>query len=61
MLRESPAMRYAVVTDTESDPDAVIVALAIRSRATCELLIPRNRYDGTLLLDLIERHGETVH
>lgn len=61
MLRESPAARYAVVTDTESDPDAVIVALAIRGRATCELLIPRNRYDGTLLLDLIERHGETVH
>ncbi len=61
MLRESPTVRYAVVTDTDSDPDAVIVALAIRGRATCELLIPRDRYDGVLLLDLIERHSGTVH
>ena len=61
MLRESPAVRYAVVTDTESDPGAVIVALAIRERATCELLIPRDRYDGVLLLDLIDRHSGTVH
>ena len=61
MLRESPTVRYAVVTDTQSDPDAVIVAFAIRGRATCELLIPRSRYDGALLLDLIERHSGTVH
>ena len=61
MLRESPTVRYAVVTDTKSDADAVIVALAIRGSATCELLIPRDRYDGALLLDLIERHSGTVH
>lgn len=61
MLRESPTVRYAVVTDTESDPDAVILALGIRGRATCELLIPRDRYDGALLLDLIDRHSGTVH
>ena len=61
MLRERPTVRYAVMTGTESDPDAVIVALAIRGRATCELLIPRDRYDGVLLLDLIDRHSGTVH
>ena len=61
VLRDSPTVRYAVVTDTDADPDAVIVALAIRGRATCELLIPRDRYDGVLLLDLIERHCGTVH
>jgi hypothetical protein len=61
MLRERPSVRYAVVTDTQSDPEAVIVALAIRDRATCELSIPRNRYDGVLLLDLIDRHSGTVH
>jgi pyruvate/2-oxoacid:ferredoxin oxidoreductase alpha subunit len=61
MLRESPTARYAVVTDADSDPDAVIVALGIRGRATCELLIPSDRYDGVLLLDLIERHSGTVH
>ncbi len=61
MLRESPTARYAVVTYTESDPYAVFVALAIRGRATCELLVPRDRYDGILLLDLIHRHVGTIH
>ncbi|OGA54971.1 MAG: hypothetical protein A3F74_17500 [Betaproteobacteria bacterium RIFCSPLOWO2_12_FULL_62_58] len=61
MLRENPTARYAIVTETESDPDAVIVTLAIRGRATCELQIPRDRYDGALLLDLIDRHSATVH
>ena len=61
MLGDSPTERYAVVTDSKSDPDAVIVVLAIRGRATCELHIPRDKYDGVLLLDLIERHGGIVH
>jgi len=61
MLAENPEARYALVTDTGADPDAVILTLAIRGRATCELAIPRAKYDGTLLVDLIERHGATVH
>ncbi len=39
----------------------VLKALAIRGKATCEFQIPRDRYDGFLLLDLIERHGGTIH
>lgn len=61
MLNRNPTAKYVVVTDTESDPEVVILVLAIRGRATCELRIPRDRYDGPLLLDLIERHGATVH
>lgn len=61
MLAAQPEARYAVLTDSESDPVAVIVVLAIRGRATCELLMPRDKYDGLLLLDLIERHGATLH
>ncbi len=61
MLAERPEARYALLTDTTADPEAVIVALAIRGRATCELHIPRDRYDPFLLLHLIERHGATVH
>ena len=61
MLAERPDIRYAVLTDTQSDPEAVILALAIRGRATCELRIPRGKYDPFLLLELIERHGSTVH
>lgn len=61
ILAAQPEARYAVLTDSESDPRAVIVVLAIRERATCELRVPRDKYDGLLLLDLIERHGATLH
>jgi hypothetical protein len=61
MLRDNPGTFYAALTDDTSDPDAVILTLAIRGRASCELLIPRDRYDGVLLLDLIEKHSGTVH
>lgn len=50
-----------MLTDTESDPDAVIVAYAIRDKATCELCIPRANYDGLALLALFEKHTATVH
>lgn len=61
MLAQHPTTRYAVITDTESEPGVVILALAVRDVATCELRIPRDKYDGVLLLDLIERCGATVH
>ena len=61
MLTQHPGARYAVVTDSESEADAVILALAVRGRATCEFRIPRDRYDGVLLLELIDRHSATVH
>jgi hypothetical protein len=61
MLTANPGARYALVTDLESDPEAVLLTLAIRGRASCELRIPRDRYDPFLLLAQIERHGSTVH
>lgn len=61
MLEANPGARYALITDDRADPETVVVALAIRGRATCELRIPREKYDGTLLLDLIEKHGGAVH
>jgi len=61
MLAERPGTRYAVLTDTEADSEAVIVALAIRDVATCEPRIPRQKYDPFLLLELVERHGGTIH
>ena len=60
MLRDSPTIRYAAVTDTGSDPDAVIVALAIRGRASCELLVPRAKWDGVLFLDLLDKHCHAI-
>jgi len=61
MLAERPELRWAVITDTQADLDAVILTLAIRGRATCELAIPKEKYAPFLLLDLIEKHGVTIH
>lgn len=67
MLAERPDTRYALITDDRTDPEAVILAMAIRgampggSTVTCELHVPRAKYDPFLLLDLIDRHGGTVH
>ena len=60
MLAVRPGIRYAVLTDTEAEPDAVILALAIRGKATCELRIPPDRYAPFLLLELLDKHGATL-
>ena len=61
MLRESPTVRYAAVTDANSDPDAVILTLAIRGRASCELRIPRQKWNGVLFLEMLEKHCGAIH
>ena len=58
MLADNPALRLAVVCDGYRDP--VPVALAIRDKGTCEVLIPAARFDPFALLDLVERHA-TIH
>lgn len=61
MLADRQSVRYAVLTDTRADPEAVLLTLAIRGVGTCELRIPREKHDPFRLLDLIDRHGATVH
>ena len=61
LLRAHPSVTYAVLTDTESDPEAVLLTLVIRGKATCELRVPKTKYDPFLFLDLLDRHGGTVH
>jgi len=39
----------------------VQLTLTIRNLATVELLIPTEKWDGPPFLDLLERHGRTVH
>lgn len=55
MLEERPEIQRAFVTDTESDRHSVILTLGIRNAGTCELLIPKHKYDGFMLLELIEK------
>ena len=61
MLRASPTVKYAAITDDQADANAVIVTLAIRGRATCELNIPREKWDGVLFLELLEQHCTMLH
>ena len=57
-LADNPALRLAVVCDGQGDP--VPVAVAIRGKGTCEVLIPAARFDPFALLELVERHA-TIH
>jgi hypothetical protein len=54
MLEKSPRLRYALVSDTEAEGDDVILTLAIRELGTCELAIPKAKYDALKVLRMIE-------
>jgi len=62
ILEAAPDTQRAIYTDTDSDPNSVILTVAVRScQQTCEMLIPKAKYDPWKLLELIERHGQTTH
>jgi hypothetical protein len=63
LLAREPRATSAVTTDTDTEPDSVIVALALRGKSTCELRIPTAKYDGLALLQLVEqqRVGSTTN
>ena len=55
MLAQEPGLQIALMNDHESKPDAVILAFAMRGKATCELRIRRDRYDAFAVLELLEQ------
>ncbi len=60
MLANEPGITYALTSDTEAEPDAVIITLTMRDKAICELKIPKDRYDGLAMLQMIEKQtGES--
>lgn len=61
LLVAVPDAAYMTFTDSHSDPDSVILSLAIRGKATGEILIPRDRFDEFDLLDMVGRHFGTKH
>lgn len=60
ILAEHPDTRYAVLVD-DPDTDPLLLTLAIRGQATCELAIPAAKFDPFELLAILDRHGATVH
>lgn len=47
---------YVVKAHDGINRAAVILSVAIRGKATCELRIPKSRYDAFALMELIEKH-----
>jgi len=61
MLEENPNKQRAVYADTESDQKYVILTIAVRHLATCEMLIPKARYNPFRLIELIDQNGSCIH
>ncbi len=62
MLKENPDTQRAIYTDTASDPSNVILTIAVRHAAICEMLIDKSKYDPWQLLALTEQLGvQNVH
>ena len=55
MLAENPNIQRAFVTDTKCDSNSVILTFAIRDQYTFEMMIPREKYDAFLLLELMDK------
>lgn len=55
MLEKNPETRHAFLTDTQADPNNCIVTIAVRGQYSFELEIPKQKYDGFLMLELIEK------
>lgn len=58
MLDEAPDARLAVTTDDSPNP---IATIAIRGLAAFEMEIPREKYDGFTLMELIDKHAEKLN
>lgn len=60
LLDENPSIKRAVLTDTDSDPDNVILTIAVRHIATCEMLLPKADYEPWQLLTLTQTMKASV-
>lgn len=57
MLAADTGLQRAVHADMHSDPDNVILAIAIRDVATFEMKVPKANYDRGQLLTLVDKSG----
>ena len=62
LLAADSKLKRAVHADTDSDPDSVILTVAIRHVATCEMLVPKANFDPWQLLALVDKvEADYVH
>jgi hypothetical protein len=50
-MKSEPDREQVAIFDTDFDDDYVLCTIAIRDVGTCELRIPRDRYDPWLILE----------
>jgi hypothetical protein len=60
-LAAAPDSPRVILTDTHSDPNHVILTIAIRHVAVAELMVKKSRYDPLLLLEMAKRYGKHVN
>jgi hypothetical protein len=58
MLDDAPTARLAVITDDGSHN--TIATIAIRGLAAFEMEIPREKYDGFAMMELIDKHTRQI-
>jgi hypothetical protein len=57
MLDVDPMLKRVVHVDVDADRDNAILTIAIRHIATCEMLVPKERFDAWQLLALVDEMG----
>jgi len=55
MAEDDQAREFYCVTDDKADPDYVILSFAIRGKASGEMTILQEEYDGLKLLAVLEK------
>ena len=50
-LNQDPNLKRALLVDSESDAINVIIAIAIRDVGSCEMIIPKSRFDSWKFID----------
>lgn len=61
LLEAAPENQRAILTDIHSDPDQVILTIAVRHVAVAEMMVPKSRYDPFLILELVEQYGTQMN
>ncbi len=61
MLADSPGVTRVVHTDINTDPNYVILTIAIRGKGVFEMQISKEKYRPFDLLALIKNRGHRVH
>ena len=61
MLKADPGALRAMCTDVQSDPNNVILTVAIRGKATCEMYVAKKRFEPFQLLSLVETSEQQTH